>query len=183
MNTIVNFLAFQAGWLGSVLGAASGLPWVGPMIVLMVVALHLSIVARPGQEAILVVLAMLIGLVLDSALVAAGLVGYREGLFLPGIAPYWIIFMWAGFATTLNGSMRWLRGRPLLAVGFGLVSGPLVYLLGARLGALELVQPLPALLALALMWGLLMPLLSRLAERFDGTTVPGRPTAMTWLTH
>jgi len=182
MSTAVNFLAFAAGWLGSVLGAGAGLPWVGALIVLMVAALHLSLVARPAPEALLMLLAFLIGLLVDSALMASGYLSYREGLLVPGLAPYWLVLMWVGFATTLNGSMRWLRGRPLLAMAFGFVSGPALYALGARFGALQMTQLLPALGLLAVTWALVMPLMSKLAEWLDGTTIPGEPNAATWIT-
>ena len=64
--------------------------------------------------------------------------------------PYWILAMWALFATTLNASLGWLHGRPALAGALGMLSGPLAYWAGARLGAIELVQPAAALAALAL---------------------------------
>jgi len=31
---IINFIAFQICWLGSVWGAAQGMPWLGPCLVL-----------------------------------------------------------------------------------------------------------------------------------------------------
>ena len=47
MRLFINFLAFQLGWFASVLGAAHGLPWAGPVVVAMVVMLHLRLVRRP----------------------------------------------------------------------------------------------------------------------------------------
>ena len=133
-----------------------------------VVLLHLGFSRRPGRELRLVGAAMLLGLVVDSVLLATGWLSYPNGQWIPGLAPYWIVAMWGLFATTLNVSMAWLRGRPVLAVLMGAVGGPLSYLAGEKLGAIELVPPLPALAALALAWALAMPLLMRLAERFDG---------------
>jgi len=168
MKLLLNFAAFQAGWFACVLGAAKGLPWLGPVVVAAVVALHLATVRRPLPELYLVLAAMAIGLVVDSLLLATGWLRYPSGLWLSGLAPYWIVAMWALFATTLNVSMGWMRGRPVLTVLMGAVGGPLSYLAGEKLGAIELVQPLPALAALALAWALAMPLLMRLAARFDG---------------
>jgi hypothetical protein len=31
MRLLVNFVAFQLGWFACVLGAAQGLPWLGPV--------------------------------------------------------------------------------------------------------------------------------------------------------
>ncbi len=175
MRVTVNFLAFLAGWFGSVLGAAAGLPWVGPIIVAMVAALHLSIVPQPRREFVLLLAAAGIGLVLDSLMAALGWVTFDTGVVVTGMAPYWIVVMWVGFATTLNTCMRWLRDRPLLQAAFGGVGGPLVYAFGSLLGALELSPSPAAILGIGVVWAAAMPLLYALAKRFDGTlTVSGR---------
>ena len=176
MKLLINFAAFQIGWFACVLGAANGLPWLGPVVVAAVVALHLGLARRPTSELYLVLVAMLIGLLVDSLLVATGWLQYSVGLWLPGskasdalgLAPYWIIAMWALFATTLNVSMGWMRSRPILTVLMGAIGGPLSYLAGEKLGAIELMQPTYALAALSFAWALAMPLLMRLSARFDG---------------
>lgn len=169
MKVTANFLAFLAGWWGSVLGAAAGYPWVGPVIVLMVAALHLSIVPRPRRELALLLACAGIGLVVDSVMVSLGWVRYDTGVLVEGLAPYWIVAMWIGFATTLNTCMRWLRDLPLLAAGFGAVGGPLVYWGGSRIGALDLLDNPMALVGVGAVWAAVMPLLYVLARRLDGT--------------
>ena len=72
------------------------------------------------------------------------------------------------FATTLNVSMRWLRGRPALAAAFGAIGGPMAYFAGQKLGGIELVNPLAAFIALGVGWAVMMPTLMRLSETFDG---------------
>jgi len=175
MRLAGNFIAFQLGWFACVLGAANGLPWFGPLVVVAVVLFHLASSRRPGRELRLVVAAMLLGLVVDSLLLATGWLRYPTGQWLPGVAPYWIVAMWGLFATTLNVSMAWLRGRPVLAVLMGGTGGPLSYVAGEKLGAIELAPALPALTALAIAWALAMPLLMRLAERFDGVSAASLP--------
>jgi hypothetical protein len=172
---LINFAAFQLGWFACVLGAANDRPWAGTLVVLAVIAIHLLIARRPSLELRLVLSAMVVGLVADSLLLASAWVSYPSGSLLPGLAPYWIIAMWALFATTLNVSMRWLRNGLPLAMLLGAVGGPLSYLAGAKLGAMQLVQPALALSALALIWAFALPLLTLLAGRMDGviqTQVP-----------
>lgn len=169
MHPVANFMAFQVGWFACVLGAANGMPWLGPVVAILVVGLHLAAVAQPAGEGRLILFAMLMGVLLDSALVSLGLLEYISGNWVPGFAPLWIVTMWALLATTLNVSMRWLRGRYALAVLMGSVAGPLSYLAGARLGAVLIPDMRPALLALAVIWGVAMPVLMWLAARFDGT--------------
>jgi hypothetical protein len=175
MNVLPNAITFQAGWFATVLGAANGLPWLGLIVALAIVAMHLRSSRRPAVEARLLLAALALGLVFDSLLLSTGWIAYPNGLWAPGLAPYWIITLWALFATTLNVSLRWLRGRDTLAVLFGAVGGPLSYLAGARLGAMTFVDTVPAVVALAVGWGALMPVLTRLAARFDGTRSGERP--------
>lgn len=163
----INFVAFQVGWLSCVLGAAKGLPWLGLAVTSVVVALHLHWAERPAAEARLVSYALLMGVVLDGSLVASELLRYQAGLLPWPLPPYWILALWALFATTPNVSMRWLHGRYLLAVLFGALGGPLSYWAGARLGAVELVSPAFAFVALAMAWAIAMPVLMAIAARLD----------------
>ena len=168
MNIVVNFLLFQLAWFACVLGGANAMPWLGPLVVLGVVAYHLTRAAAPRPEAALLVTAGLIGAVFDSALVSTGWLIYPSGQWLPSMAPYWIIAMWVAFATTLNVSLTWLRGRMLLAVAFGAAGGPAAYYAGAKLGGVTFGEPLLGLTALAVGWASITPLLVAIATRLDG---------------
>ena len=168
MLMLLNFVAFQVGWFAAVLGAANNLPWAGPLVIAIVIALHLRIVQRPRQELTLILICGLIGAVMDSLLVAAGWVSYPTGSIVENAAPYWIVAMWMLFATTLNVSLGWLKSRKLLGVGFGLIGGPLAYYTGFKLGGIEFVQFNAAIIALGVAWGAAVPVLLWLAERYNG---------------
>jgi len=172
---IFNLAASQAGWFACVIGAANGMPWAGPLAVLALVVVHLYLAQRPSLELRLIASAILIGLVADSLLVVSGLVSYPSGIWIEGMAPYWILAMWAMFATTLNVSMKWLRNRTALASALGAVFGPLAYIAGSELGAITFNQMGLALAALALIWSVCMPLLVALATRMDGMNLTARP--------
>ncbi len=163
-----NFLLFQAGWLVCVVGGATPWYWVGPVMVIAILALHLRQASWPLKELKLVAVALLVGTFWDSLLVAYEVLDYHYGTIGSRLAPAWIIAMWALFATTLNVSLRWLRGRWFIAAGLGALGGPLAYYAGTRLGAVTMPDQTQALLALAMGWALIMPLLLRLAQRFDG---------------
>lgn len=165
---VANLAAFQAGWLSCVLGAANGYPLLGPVVVLAVVAIHLVSAARPHRELMLIVLAGTLGAILDSALLRTGWLTYPNGMIWAGTAPYWIVAMWLSFATTLNVSLRWLRGRAWAALAFGAIGGPVSYLAGARLGGLEFVKQGAALAALCVGWALVAPFLVVASQRLDG---------------
>jgi hypothetical protein len=170
VKVLLNVALFQAGWFACVLGAARGMPWLGPLVVLVAVALHLRVARRPLLELYLLLSAAAVGLVVDSLLLSSGWLEYPSGLWLAGFAPYWIVAMWMLFATTLNVSLAWLHGRPVLAALLGAVGGPLSYLGGEKLGGISLLEPVHALAALAVAWAIAMPALMSLAARLDGMT-------------
>ncbi len=165
---VSNVVAFQLGWFACVLGAAGGMPLLGTGAAIAIVCWHLSIAPNPRAELILVAIVAVIGALWDSALVALGWIHYPNGTLIAGTAPYWIVALWVLFATTLNVSLGWLKRSVPMAAVFGLLGGPLAYLGGSKLDALVLVEPGFALAALALGWGLLTPLLLRVADRFNG---------------
>ena len=169
MTTIlVNFVAFQVGWFACVLGGAHQFPWLGTLLVSIIIAVHLSRASRPRAELSLILLAIAIGSVWDSYLVWRGWLEYPSGTLIPDTAPHWILAMWGVFATTLNVSLRWLKQRWLIAVLSGAIAGPLAYYAGARLGGVVFTDQTTALIALGLGWAVLMPLLMGLSQRLDG---------------
>ena len=170
MNLLINLTAFKLGWLSSVFGGAQQLPWLGPLVVFIAVAIHLARAQRPSSELMLIVSCGLIGAVFDSALVAAGWVTFPSGMFSDSMAPYWIVTMWMLFGTTINLSMRWMRGRPLLASAFGFIGGPLAYVAGHKIGGIQFVDQAAAIAMLAIGWAVIMPLLMHLGERMDGVS-------------
>jgi hypothetical protein len=165
---VINFLAYQCAWFACVIGAAAHRPAIGLIVVLGVIVLHLCLAAQAGRELRLIGIAVLAGAAFETLLAASGWV--RAESLLPGgrDAPLWMVALWAGFATTLNVSLRSLRRRYLITAALAAVGAPLAYLAGARLGALHWVNEAPALLIVALGWGLLLPLLMKSAQRFDG---------------
>lgn len=168
MAIAANVLLFQLGWFACVLGAARGMAWVGPATVAAVVAWHLARAGRAAPEAGLVGIAMLVGAAFDTLLARSGALEFRHGMLADRTAPVWMVAMWANFATTLNVSLRWLRGRPWIAALAGAVGGPIAYAAGARMGAVDLANAAVALSAVAAGWAIVTPLLVGLATRLDG---------------
>lgn len=157
---IANVLLYQLGWAACVFGAANGFAPEGAVVAAAIVAWHISRASRPGAEALLAAAAAVLGLVFESLLVAAGWVRVEDGI-------YWLVSLWALFATTLNVSLRALQTRPWIAALVGAIGGPLAYYAGARIGALHFLQPAAMLAALALGWAIAAPLLLTLARRLQ----------------
>lgn len=158
---IFNVVGFQAVWFASVLGAANGLPWAGPVVLLAYAILHLRLSPDRVGDLRMLGIAMVLGFVADSLLAFSGLLVYASPWPSEALAPAWILAMWAGFALTLNHSMGFLRGRNWMAFAFGAFGGPLAYF-GASRGFDAVTFPIDlttAMIALALVWGAAMPAL------------------------
>jgi hypothetical protein len=168
MMVVSNFMLFQIGWFACVLSAAEHQPWFGVLVTTAVVVAHVLRASIPTAELELVLLSLGLGLVFDSLLVWQGWLQYSSGIVFSNIAPYWIVALWGLFATLLNVSLRWMRGRWVLAIVFGAVGGPAAYYGGLRLGALEFGNMPAGLSALAIGWAVLTPLLLALSSHFDG---------------
>jgi hypothetical protein len=167
-SRILNLLAYQCAWLACVLGAANQLPLVAIGVAAGVVLLHFAVAAVPERELALVTLSVLAGVMFESALVASGWVRSNDPLLLAGTTPALMVVLWAAFATTLNVALRPLRQRPLLCAALAAIGAPLAYQAGSELGALVLVDALPALALVSAGWAVLLPLLMRAAQRLDG---------------
>jgi len=166
-SALGDLLAYQLGWWTSVLGAARGAPALGPAVALGLIAWHLARRALcPRREALLLAAAALLGLGVDTALLAGGALLFPHEPSGSPWPPPWMVLLWPLFALLLERPLGWLRGRLALAALLGVIGGPLAYAGGAQLGALTLGADLPrALLLIALAWGLAAPALVALAAR------------------
>lgn len=161
---ILNIILFQLGWFACVLSAASNQPVFGAVIAVVIISAHLFISKQYKEELRIITVAMAIGLVWDSLIVSMGWITYQSGMIVNFMAPYWIVLMWALFATTLNFSMSWLKGKLLLAAIFGAIAGPLAYYAGVKLGAVEFNNAMYSLISLSIGWAIFTPLLLNISK-------------------
>ena len=168
MNKAINFIASQLLWLLSVSGAANGMAWLGPAFFLLFAAWQLHPARRASGDLKLVLIALPLGLLVDSTMAATGLATYASPGPLGWLAPLWILTLWMGFALTFNHSAAILLRRAHLAITFGAIGGPLSYWVAQQAwGAIEFTSPAwPALLLLGLLWGGAMGLLSLACRRY-----------------
>lgn len=166
IGKFLNAAGYQAVWFASVAGASQGLAWVGPVAAVAFACAVIGTSARPGADARLIPFALAIGAVADSAWILLGWLDYRAPWPSASFAPAWILGLWLSLALTLNHSLAFLRGRPVLAVALGALGGPLAYWAASQSGAVRLDAPAPLVLCgLGLAWGLLFPALVRVASR------------------
>ena len=165
---MINFIVFQFGWFAAILGAANQLNSIGLFLVVLCCSINLRMLPNVRLNLMLVILAIILGLVLDSLALNLNLIVYTSSTLWPAcLAPLWILGLWALFATTLNGYLSWINRYPLIGVLGGVVYGPLAYLAGQKLGAIQHISGLPAWLYLGLTWGLAILLLLTMNRRWN----------------
>lgn len=157
MHNVMNFACFQLVWFGCVLGTAAGWSLLGPALLAVWLPLHLHLSAVPRADLLLALGGLLAGTALDTGYQLAGLLQFAGVTLMEPLAPLWISALWVAFLLTLNHSLRWLQGRPGLALLFGALGGPVSYWAGVRLGAAEaLAAPWLLYGVIATVWGLVM---------------------------
>jgi hypothetical protein len=170
LRNLANFALFQLGWFACVYSAAAGHMWLGPGAVLAIVVLHLLFVAEREmrrRELVFILLVGLIGMLADTGLGALGATRYptSESVWTALVVPPWITALWVLFATLPYHSLGWLKGRPVLAMIFGALGGPLTFLAGVRIGAVDAGDSLMLTYgSLAIEYALVTPLLLFLAQ-------------------
>ena len=166
----VNFAAFQFAWLVAVWGASAGLPWLGPVAVLGWVSAYAFWHVDARADLALLVGAGVIGGIIDSVLVLLGVIAFPESAG-PGFpTTVWMVALWVNFAAALRHSMGWLCGRLELGTVFGVIGGPLAYLAGEKLGAIDIQM----LSGVVMAWLVAMPCLI-LLEMWTRPQCPARP--------
>lgn len=164
-NHLINLICMQALWFVAVLGAASNLVWPAFLILnaFMVWQLHPS--NRKQGDFALVLVALLLGFILDSSWISLGWIKFSSPNSINGLAPLWILLLWMGLALTLNHSLAWLQRRLGLAALLTAISSPLSYLGAARLGALQLNGDFWLwFFSIGLSWAIVVPFLLLLAR-------------------
>ena len=166
-DLVINALAFQAVWFAFVAGAAHGWWWVGFAVLVPFAAWQVARSQWPRADLVLVAVAGALGFACDSLFAWSGLLEYATPLPWRGVAPAWIVGLWIGFALTLNHSLAFLKRRLLVATVLGALSGPFAYWIADRAwSAIAIAEPATrTLLALAVAWGVLTPLLLAIATR------------------
>ena len=75
------------------------------------------------------------GVLTDSLIVTFGYLDFQDSWPVSFLSPIWMWTLWLLVGTTINGSLSWLRGRPILGAVLGGLCGPLSYEAGIRMGA------------------------------------------------
>ncbi len=167
INAIANFILFQIAWFGAIIGGASGLPLLGSIPAILVVAIHLGVNRNKlVREALFVVGITLLGVIVETGFISLGALHYSGTSADATLPPVWIVALWFAFGTLPHGSLGWLSGRLWLQLFLGAIFGPLSYVGGVRLGAATMPEPMiDSIIIIGLGWALAMVLIFKFADK------------------
>lgn len=149
---IFNFISFNAIWALAIFKGNTALP-----LIFSLIAIHFLIVQERVTELKVVISGTLLGYSIDCFLTILGFFSFEK---VQGITPLWLGFLWLGFCTTLQHSLRFFYGKTVLAAFFGGISGGFTYLLAAHLEAVQLAfNQLISFFILTIIWAVLFPAL------------------------
>jgi hypothetical protein len=129
--------------------------YIGPLVMIGFLALHLYMTKDIWrEEAIIAVVATLVGIAVDNSLHLVGAVSY-VGELTVGYSPAWLVAIWLGFGPTLRHSQSLFVRRWLNTLLVGFIGGPLAYYGGVKLARLS-VNGLHGWLSVSVAWALAM---------------------------
>ncbi len=171
IRPILSFVWLQIAWFACVLGPVRGVPWVGPVVVLVGLVLHMRKREAKGREILFLAAATLLGFAVDTTLLHLGT------LVIAGatVSPLWLVSLWPNFAaaSASGGSLHALTRRPALGALLGALGGPSAYAGGVKLGALALGAPSStSLVTIGVVWAIVVPALFTIRRRLDEALIP-----------
>jgi hypothetical protein len=160
MTKFWNFVLFQVGWFACIIGAANQQVFWPVIVTLSYLAIYVWRSPRPLSELKLLSKATLFGVAVDTLIAHWGFLSFPDPWPSAYLSPFWMWALWALVASTINNSLAWLRGKPILSAFLGAIAGPMSYEAGIRMGAgvWGANGQIGGLILLGLAWGIAIPL-------------------------
>jgi hypothetical protein len=170
LKKLLNLGGFQIGWFLCVLSPANGLSFAGEISMGLYILFTLSQL-KDKQPALLRILIIgTLGATTDGILAQLGIVSFPTPT--ENWTPTYLYAIWYGFAAALEIPLSWLKGRYGLASFLAFVFGPLNYLAGANLGAINFIfSQNTTLLIIAVSWAIQLPLLLAIASKLTDESI------------
>ena len=159
---IFHYVCYYAAWVLGVLYAIAGDGWKAAGIVLLISSLQViwqqKVEQRTQGLLLMVFIFTLVGFIVDSACLRAGIIFLYDNPWMPYWSPAWMMSLWMSFAVTYYAVMQRLWGRYWLTGFLAFFAVPLAYYAGIRLGVGLLPLGNLSLILYGAIWALLLPL-------------------------
>ena len=168
---LFNIAGFQICWWLCVLCEKNNLPYIGPLFMLIFIILHLFFISKLKKEYKLIILSSILGILIDGSFKLTGMIDYIGDSNNSFFVPLWIIAMWAGFSSTINHSLFWLKKLNFFSFLLGSIFGPLSYIAGYKLNVILFDPNIYTIIILSLTWGASIPFLFYINKRLNINTI------------
>ena len=160
MSKFWNLVFFQLGWFACVLGAANHQVFWPVIGSLAYIVFHVWRLNQPRESIHFLSRVLIYGVLTDSLIAYFGFLDFQDSWPVSFLSPIWMWTLWLLVGTTINGSLSWLRGRPILGAVLGGLCGPLSYEAGIRMGAGSWGSggQVMGLMLLGVVWAIAVPL-------------------------
>lgn len=156
-------VTYYVAWLSTLLLAADDRIWLSFSVMFFATVLQsiwARYVLRTQRLLSISLLFCAAGFFVDSLLSQYNFIIYQANIW--AFAPPWIVAMWWNFGVMFLVCMRPFHSKYVWLSMFSLVGFPVAYWIGERMGAAQVVDSNHGFLALAITWGILLPMLSKL---------------------
>ena len=165
-NIIINVIGFYICWWLTIFGAISKVYFIGPIITICFIVLHLYKVTNHKKEDIFLIIAFFLGLFIESFLLNCHIIIHEGVLVEYNLAPLWSVSLWVCFATTLFHSFKWLSKQYIISSFLGIFSAPMIYFSMESLGVLSFgIDKIYVALFSSILWGIFVPLLIYISDK------------------
>jgi len=155
---LLNILGFNLSWFGLILLGNLFIP-----VSLFWLGLHIYRCKQPKAEIKLIISIVLIGTLVDTALLSADILIFSNQYFIP----LWLITLWSSFATTIAHSLNFLENSKVRQSLIGFFFPPLSYIGGASFTSVGFgYNKVETFLILGSIWSILMVLFFYLSNIF-----------------
>ena len=155
---IINAIWFQLIWFAVILYQQQAVPFL-----LVSILLHLLVSPTRKIDFYLLIFISMLGVFGDVLLSLTGVYQFPNDALIP----VWLILLWCHFGFAINHSLGWLSRFNLLLIALiGAIAGPLNYLAGHRLGAVDFSYSYQiTLFSIGVIWAVNLPVFIIIQKR------------------
>jgi hypothetical protein len=166
---ILHTFCYYLCWFTCIFFASKNNPWLGVFIGVFVTVVQCYWQKKTEKtEGLLLFMGMitLVGLVMDTYFLRAGLIYFNANPFGLTLSPPWMIALWLNFSVILHVFFRKYFSKFWLCFFACCCGFPMSYLSGIKLGAASLIHGNFSMVIITLIWSLVLPAVLYLYKKY-----------------
>jgi len=163
---VFNIIGFYICWWSTIYGVSIDYYFIGPVVVLIFLTIHLYKIVNHHQENIFLLICFILGLLIETIFLNLDIIIHKGLLTKFYIAPLWSIMLWVCFGATISHSFKWMSQRYIESSILGALSAPIVYFSFRTFGIIEFGNSnLITGILVSIIWGISIPLFIKISDK------------------